>query len=166
MSENSIRKYTEAELITAIQKGSHQALDALYDKYAPVFLGIISRIVEDEKTADDVLMESFVEIGSKIRNYDISKGYFFAWMMSIVRTRAIEINKARKSDTLNESVNSGEKVAIADILPESQQVFEPKALKLVMFKGYCYEEVAEELGVLSESIKSRVRLEFKELRVK
>jgi len=64
---------SEEELVRALQNREKIAIEALYDMYSSSLYGVISRIVIDEATAEDVLQETFVKIWHSFSGYSTEK---------------------------------------------------------------------------------------------
>ena len=75
----------DQEFIRLLKKKDPQALSMLYDKYAPVFYGSITRLVPHEDQCEAVLIRAFMNIFITINKYDPGKEKFFSWMFAIVQ---------------------------------------------------------------------------------
>ncbi|MGH7805828.1 MAG: sigma factor, partial [Candidatus Binatia bacterium] len=51
----------DGELLSAMAEGDDRALGALYDRHAPILLGLILRIIRGRSEAEDVLQEVFLQ---------------------------------------------------------------------------------------------------------
>ena len=163
----------ESELIEAIRLKQKIGAEALYDMYSGSLFGVITRIVQDNELAEDLLQEAFVKIWNSIDSYDEKKGRLFTWMANL--TRNLAIDKLRSKDFRNNSKNQdiensvfnidkqqnttlnpellGVKEMVSNLKPEAKAV-----LDLIYFKGYTHVEAAEELGIPLGTVKTRVRL--------
>lgn len=170
---------SEEELVLALGNQEKIAIEALYDMYSASLYGVISRIVIDTPTAEDVLQETFVKIWNSFSSYNSDKGRLFTWMVNIARNLAID--KIRSKDFKNQTKNHelennvtfideqrntvykpelmGIKDLVATLKPEQKSI-----LDLVYFKGYTHVEAAEELGIPLGTIKTRLRMAIIELR--
>jgi RNA polymerase sigma factor (sigma-70 family) len=170
---------SEEELVRALQNREKIAIEALYDMYSSSLYGVISRIVIDEATAEDVLQETFVKIWHSFSGYSTEKGRLFTWMVNIARNLAID--KIRSKDFKNQNKNQelennvtfideqrntvynpellGIKELVATLKPEQKLI-----LELVYFKGYTHVEAADELGIPLGTIKTRLRMAIQQLR--
>ena len=170
---------SEEELVLALGNQEKVAIEALYDMYSASLYGVISRIVIDTPTAEDVLQETFVKIWNSFSSYSADKGRLFTWMVNIARNLAID--KIRSKDFKNQAKNHelennvtfideqrntvykpelmGIKDLVASLKPEQKSI-----LDLVYFKGYTHVEAAEELGIPLGTIKTRLRMAIIELR--
>jgi len=170
---------SEEELVLALRNREKVAVEALYDMYSASLFGVISRIVIDEATAEDVLQETFVKIWHSFSGYSEDKGRLFTWMVNIARN--LSIDKLRSKDFRNHSKNQELENNVTSIDQQRNTVYKPElvgikeltqALKpeqksildLVYFKGYTHVEAADELGIPLGTIKTRLRMAIIELR--
>ena len=178
MSKNKI-SLSEEELILALSKQQKIAVEALYDMYSASLYGVISRIVIDTPTSEDVLQETFVKIWNSFSSYSSEKGRLFTWMVNIARNLAID--KIRSKDFKNQAKNHELENNVTFIDEHRNTVYKPELLgirdlvstlkpeqksilDLVYFKGYTHVEAADELGVPLGTIKTRLRMAILQLR--
>lgn len=140
---------------------------------------MVSRVIQKEEVAEEVLQDVFLKIWDKIESYDSSKGKLFTWMLNLARNQAIdktrskEINKERKTSDIDNLVHSIDKrefveqasdsIGVSDILkglPEEQRF----VVEHLYFKGYSQSELAEEFSISLGTVKTRLRLAMKHLR--
>jgi len=155
------------------------AVEALYDMYSSSLYGVISRIVVDTATAEDVLQETFVKIWHSFSGYSAEKGRLFTWMINIARNLAID--KIRSKDFRNQNKNQELENNVTFIDEQRNTVYKPELLgvkelverlkpeqksilDLVYFKGYTHVEAADELGVPLGTVKTRLRMAIIQLR--
>ncbi|MGN6638109.1 MAG: RNA polymerase sigma factor [Mucilaginibacter sp.] len=170
---------SEEELVLGLRRREKIAAEALYDMYSASLFGIISRIVNDTATAEDVLQETFVKIWSSFSSYSAEKGRLFTWMVNIARNLAID--KLRSKDFRNQGKNQELENNVAFVDEQRNTVYKPELLgikelvdslkpeqksilDLVYFKGYTHVEAADELGVPLGTIKTRLRMAIIQLR--
>lgn len=154
-------------------------MEALYDMYSASLFGVISRIVTETETAEDILQETFVKIWNSFSGYNPEKGRLFTWMVNIARNLAID--KLRSKDYKNQNKNQDIDNTVAIIDQQRNSVYKPELvgvkelvetlkpeqkviLDLVYFKGYTHVEAADELGVPLGTIKTRLRMAVQQLR--
>jgi RNA polymerase sigma factor (sigma-70 family) len=71
---------------------------------------VISRIVQDQDVAEEVLQDAFMRYWDKIDQYNTDKGRLFSWMMRITRNLALDKLRSRgmkqqsKSDSISVNV--------------------------------------------------------------
>ena len=154
-------------------------MKALYDMYSASLYGVISRIITDTPTAEDVLQETFVKIWHSFAAYSADKGRLFTWMVNIARN--LSIDKLRSKDFKNQNKNQELENNVTFIDQQNSTVYKPELLgikemvttlkadqqvilDLIYFKGYTHVEAADELGIPLGTIKTRLRTAIIELR--
>jgi len=74
-------EWNEQSIIKACQKQSKKAQKTLLLKYKNKFLGICLRYVDNQEIAEEILMDSFMTIFQKIKDYKDHS--FEGWMKTI-----------------------------------------------------------------------------------
>jgi RNA polymerase sigma-70 factor (ECF subfamily) len=172
LSLDKSNQISESELIQLLQERKRKGFEILYDNYAPVLLGVISRIIRNKETAEDILSETFIKIANSFQQYDASKGRLFTWMINIARNLSIDKLRSKEyRNTLNTSsfdsqaadlnrkfttsinpVHSDIKLITASLDPAYKTLID-----LAFFKGYTHVEIAEELQLPLGTVKTRIR---------
>ncbi len=165
------------DLITAAQKGSLDAFNALVLAYQSQVYNLARYLLRDD-AADDATQEAFIAAYRALR--DFRGGSFRAWLMRIVTNACydqLRLQKRRPTvswdefEDLNEEANPylvdhgespeehlqrGELGALLERvmagLPQDQRM----VLLLVDRFGYAYEEVAQVLNMRMGTVKSRL----------
>lgn len=173
------RNMNETELILAIRDGDQHAFKKLYKMYAATLLGIITRIVVQKETAEDLLQECFVKISKSIVFYDQGKGRLFTWMLNIARNIAIDHLRLASSrngkktydleDVYGEIRNrTAESFNIDTIgikrLIDQLSERHREMIWLTYFQGYSHTEIADMLKMPLGSVKTTIRLAVVSLR--
>jgi len=171
--------YTEEELVRLLRERNEAVFSYVYDHYSGALLGTISRIVQEEESAADVLQEAFVKIWHNFSSYDPTKGRLFTWMVNVARNLAIDYTRSKnyKSDLQNQSLSDsvgkinrqrnstpntdliGLKSFLDKLSPQHKQIID-----LLYFDGYTQEELSKELQIPLGTIKTRARAAIKQLR--
>jgi RNA polymerase sigma-70 factor (ECF subfamily) len=171
----------DARLAHRIRAGEAEALGELYDAHASTALATALRVVGDRQEAEDVVHDAFVAVWRKIGRFDAERGALRAWLMTIVRNRAIDRVRARRpkvdlddadersllrtgpnptwESALRHASALDLRTALAQ-LPDEQR----RAIELAYFEGYTYREVAEVTGVAPGTANGRMRLALAKLR--
>lgn len=163
--------------------GDQSALAKLYDSTSRMVYGLILRIVSNTHTAEEVLLDVYLQIWRKAETYSPSKGTVLAWLFTIARSRAIDALRSRASresgrqdplDTVAAAVDRApspeENSAIAQRRHYIQKclaeipVDQREAIELAFFRGLSHSEIAETLKQPLGTIKTRVRLGMARLR--
>jgi len=170
--------YGEAELVALLQQRNNQAFTYLYDNYSGALFGVISQIIANKETANDVLQEVFINIWRKIETYDLSKGRLFTWMLNIARNASIDKIRSKswqndlKNQSMPEDVNTLENqsvrlntdnVGIKKVLGKLKEE-QRTLIELSYFQGYTHEEIAKGLNIPLGTVKTRIRSALLQLR--
>ena len=80
----------DATLLRAVARGDEAAFARVYDRYAPILLGLMLRILRSRPEAEDVLQEVFLQVWQQARAFDPARGRAFTWLATLARSRAID----------------------------------------------------------------------------
>jgi RNA polymerase sigma-70 factor (ECF subfamily) len=80
----------EAELLRALARGDESAFARIYDRYSPILLGLLLRILRSRAEAEDVLQEVFLQVWQRAHSFDSERGRAFTWLVTLARSRAID----------------------------------------------------------------------------
>ncbi|HET6406875.1 MAG TPA: sigma-70 family RNA polymerase sigma factor [Chthoniobacteraceae bacterium] len=168
-----------------IRQQDQRSLAALYQRHQPLLRTVIGRIVSHDHDVDDVLQECLLDIWKHAQNYSREKGEALAWIVTLARRRAID--RVRRLGTYHrckerfrvvveneaEGAHAGadEEAASNDRaqiighlmskLPEAQR----EAVHLAFYKGLTQREIAKVTGKPLGTIKTRLELGLRKLRV-
>ncbi len=166
-------------MVSRLKARDKSAFEYLYDHYSGSLFGVVSRVIQKEEVAEEVLQDVFLKIWNKIDNYDPAKGKLFTWMLNLTRnlaidkTRSKEIGKEGKTKGIDNFVNTIDRrefteqgidsIGVKDILTglSEDQKF---VVEHLYFKGYSQSELAEEFNIPLGTVKTRLRLAMKQLR--
>jgi RNA polymerase sigma-70 factor (ECF subfamily) len=81
---------SDEELLARLQTRDAAALNALFERYARIALGIALRILRDSGEAEDVAQEAFLYIYQRASLFDPHKGNARSWIIHIVYQRAFD----------------------------------------------------------------------------
>jgi len=139
--------------------GTRDAFAQFYDRYAPLVLPFVLRIVRDRADAADILQDTFWETWRGAAAYDPSRGTPEAWIITRARTRAIDRVRAvrRRGETFVAPVD--EAGALAQLSGAQREVVE-----LAYYSGLTQTEIAERLEQPLGTVKTRIRLALARLR--
>lgn len=79
-----------ARLIGRTARRDRQAFAQLYDATSPKLFGVALRILQRRELAEEVLQESFAAVWEHASEYTAARGAPLAWLVTIVRHRAID----------------------------------------------------------------------------
>jgi len=175
---------TSAEDQVAVERmarGEHDGLAELYDRHGRLVYSLALRIVRDEGDAEDVVQEVFSQVWRQSARFDVTRGNVAAWLVTLTRTRAIDLLRRRRvrpdvsvasnpddradeapgQDVQVEWQNRAAQIKRAlDALPPLQRM----AVELAFYDGLTHTEIAEQLEVPLGTVKTRVRQGLLKLR--
>ena len=179
----------DAALVAAMRRRDERALAALYDRYAPVLLAHVSRLLRDRAEAEGVLLETFMQAWERADRYDAARGSVVCWLLMMARTRALDALRASgrreraaeraaadvpadaeaetAADPAHDPARGAERgeqaVAVAAALRTLTDA-QRAAIELAFFEGLSHTEIAERLAVPLGTIKTRIRAGLQRLR--
>lgn len=156
-----------------------QALAELYDRYTPLLYPVALRIVRNPVDAEEALQRTWLQVWKGAAGYDPRRGSVAAWLVTVVRSRALDLYRSLASRRRAEGQVETELVARDDpsapaaqrqlservrsalaTLPEQQR----QVLEIAYFEGLSQTEVAERLKAPLGTVKSWTRQGLMRLR--
>ncbi len=170
----------DRECMSRVRAGDHAALSVLYDRHTPLLYSLALRIVRRAGDAEDVVQETWLQVWRSAATWDLSRGSVAGWLVTIVRSRAIDRYRSLASRLHAESAVEPLAVSAPDepgMLVESRQrhqkvsealgaLPEPQrdSLELAYFGGLSQSEIADRLGAPLGTVKSWCRQGLLKLR--
>jgi RNA polymerase sigma-70 factor (ECF subfamily) len=161
--------------------GDHSAMTELYDQTSALVFGLALRIAGEHSAAEDVVVDVYAQAWKLAAEYDASRGSVVTWLLTMTRSRAIDLRRARRRDQATEPLEAADEVrcdrpgpeaisdaaqrhrfvrgALARLSAELRQVVE-----LSYFAGYSHSEIAHRLGQPLGTVKTRIRSAMMQLR--
>ncbi len=146
----------------------------LFDRHSPTMLGVCRRYVKNYEEAEDVMVEGFYKVLTKIEMYS-GEGSFEGWIRRIMINESLmqlrkanhfkyteEINPnldVRYNPTIIEELAASEIIGLLDDLPPGYRT----VFNLYVVEGYKHREIAEELGISINTSKSQLILAKKRM---
>jgi RNA polymerase sigma-70 factor, ECF subfamily len=84
------RQWSDEMLAARIAQGDVAALEILYDRYAPMVLGIAFKIVGERAAAENVLQETFWRVWKSPITPQPEQGSFTSWLFRMARMLALD----------------------------------------------------------------------------
>ena len=165
--------------IERIADGQSQALEELYDRYAPLVFSVVRKILRHEEDAEEALQDTWLQLWRKPHAYDPKRGSVAAWLVTMGRSRALDLYRSRASRQRAKEAQSAddpapvenpsasaeerdlrERIAVGwqSLDPQHRQV-----LELAFWGGLSQSEIAERTGSPLGTVKSWMRQGMKRL---
>lgn len=166
--------------MTACASGDDAAFRALYDRMASQLLGVAVRILGDRALAEDAVHEAFVQIWRRAPAFSRQRGSAKAWMISILRYRAIDMRRRTgreigAPDVLDgagdesrpdaeQTVTMAQETARMHDCLEELEDRQRQAVRLAYLDGCSREDIAQRLDAPVGTAKSWIHRGLKALR--
>ena len=168
---------TDHDLIALIASGDEAAFSRFYDRHAALMFSCALAILRNAAEAEDLVQETCLRVWDKAVSFDRSRGTPIAWVMTMVRSRAIDRLRSsrskrelidRASEDASASTGTDDETAFLDVAMRETavelraamadlSVEQRKVLELAYFRGLSQSEIAEHLGEPIGTIKARAR---------
>ena len=182
-NDPAARKRADIELVRRMCDGDREALQRLYQLYAPSLLGLAIQILRSREEAEEILQEVLVQAWRQADRYDPGKASVRTWLTLMTRSRAIDRRRinltrhrtaqnAKRLGTLPTKVEPEGvrnvwlaqlrkrlRLELSEIPPTQRQIVE-----LIYFRGLTQVEVAERIQIPLGTVKTRTLLAMKKLR--
>jgi len=168
-------------LLSRCAAGEAAALETLYARVAPILLAILMRMLKRRDLAEDVLQDVFVKVWQQASQFDPIRGRPLAWLVSMARYRAIDLQRAARpavalsevSLALEPQLQVGGSEDTVEVLGSGglllrclEQIAAPqrRCLVLAYHEGLTHSEIARAVGEPLGTVKSWVRRSLLALR--
>jgi RNA polymerase sigma factor (sigma-70 family) len=154
------------QLLADCKAGKSKAQSILFDMYERKFFAMILRYVRTTAEAEDVVIQGFTKIFSRIDQY--KEGSFEGWMKTIVIHEALSLHKKNAKQTWSNSNQPNELLESHDLtvldalsMQDLSQLIKelPEGSKMVFnlfaIEGYGHKEIAEMLDITEGTSKSQ-----------
>src|ERR671923_3081753 len=86
----TLERLADEDLMTLVDRKDPDAFEVFYQRHGGAAYSLAHRIVGERSRAEDVTQEAFLSIWRSGARYDRTRGSVRAWMLGIVRNRAID----------------------------------------------------------------------------
>jgi RNA polymerase sigma-70 factor (ECF subfamily) len=168
-------------LMQQVVAGDGEAFRELFDRRGPVVLGVLVRIVRSRESAEEILQEVFLQVWRLSRSYNPEKASPMAWLLMLARSRAIDYLRSRQALCRREEAGAWQ--AAEEPPPSADhldtQVLERRvrramknlpapqrtSVELAFFAGLSHSQIADRLAAPLGTVKSRIQLGLRRLRL-
>jgi len=149
-----------ADLVARMAQGDEQALGSFYDQTLGKAYALALRIVRQPDAAEEVVEDAFYQTWREAARYDAGRGNPLAWLLTIVRSRALDwLRRRDDAQTYGDPVefeaqigfdekgpeeilaaverSSAVHAALLELSPQARQL-----VALAFFRGLTHEEIA------------------------
>lgn len=177
--------FSDQELISFIVQQKKEALEAIYDRFSGAIFSLASHMLRDPGAAEEVTQDAFLKVWRRASSYRSDRGKVAAWLFSIAHHRVIDEVRRRKRreqthvyqdveliDQPADDSSDPARYAMLQMkrgeLKEALFVLRPEQREIVLlayYGGLTHSEIANRLQQPLGTVKTRMRLALKKLRV-
>jgi RNA polymerase sigma-70 factor, ECF subfamily len=165
----------DAALVKRFLQRDVSAFEELYERHSRMVYGLVLRIVHQASTAEEVVQDIFLQLWRNASQYDISRGPFLPWLLTLARNRALdqlrlksERQRRREEQTeelppvvtapdFEHSLDAKRRATRVRELIASLQPQQKRAIELAYFEGLSHSEIAAKLQEPLGTVKSWIR---------
>ncbi|MBI4306182.1 MAG: sigma-70 family RNA polymerase sigma factor [Chloroflexi bacterium] len=175
---------SDEALLALIASSDKNALAALYDRYGRRVFALAARMLGDAQSSEEVTQDVFLSVWRRVSSYKAGKGRFTTWLFSIAHNRTIDELRKRRRQRHRENPNIEEHTDLpSETIPppeavvarsesamvlEALQTLPPEqrsVIEMSYFGGLTQVEIADRTEQPLGTVKTRMRLALKKLRV-
>jgi RNA polymerase sigma-70 factor (ECF subfamily) len=168
-------------LLARVKEGDTDAFALLYDRYCARAFRVARAVCRDRGQAEDAVQEGFLSLWRSRDTYQPQAAGAAAWIMSIVRHRAIDVLRRNRQQVVRQASDeslerlpaaddvAGQTIAQTDAsdlrrlfaaLPDAQR----EVIALAFYGQLSHSEISEHLDLPPGTVKGRMRLGLQKLR--
>lgn len=153
------------------ETGSQEVLASLYLKYSDLLYGTCLKYLEDAEEAKDAVMNIYQELLRKLPTHEVTN--FKSWVYVVAKNHCLmQLRAAKKSITVNldtAGMQSGDFEHLDHVLNKEEEFKrleqcmktlsgeQKESIELFYYKSKCYNEIAEELGLEWNKVRSLIQ---------
>jgi RNA polymerase sigma-70 factor, ECF subfamily len=175
-------RLSDDALMVLVARGDPGAFEVLYDRHVHAALALATQMCRRRAIAEEVVQEAFLSFWRSRGHFDRRRGNVKAWVLGIVRNRAIDVLRQRVAHDLADANGQVEDLlearertdhevgrregarellaALGGLPPEQSCV-----ITLAYYGGYTHTEIASMLDTPVGTIKGRMRLGLRKMAV-
>ncbi len=156
----------DTDLVERCLRGETEAFRPLVERYQKVLFTVAVRMLGNDAEATDAAQTAFVRAFVHLREYNHGHK-FFSWLYRILVNECLNVRRSRRPfepidnalaashDPANAMDRAGMRAAIQAALLRLPKAYR-EVVVLRHFAEMSYQEIAEALGLLEETVKSRL----------
>ncbi len=170
---NSMKSFTEKELLYRLRQHDKEAFDEIYTRYYPKLRSYVLKFVKVPQYSEDIVQDAFLKIWEVKENIDSEK-YFSGYLFTITRNLVFKFFKlaANNTDVLDEIVinttpinyeeeNIIEWKELGNEIQKAIHMLPPKRKEVFLLckeEQLSYDDVSAKLGISRNTIKEHMVL--------
>ncbi len=178
MQKTSAIPPSDEAVVRAIAGGDQESLRLLNSRYGNALAAVAERVLGDRADAEEVAADVLWQAWRQAAVFDRSRGSVGAWLMMLVRSRAIDRLRARaaranlrddpavSTDAPDATfdINNAQRRHVVQAAIAALQDSERAVLELAYYSDLSQSAIAERTGLPLGTVKSRIRSALIKLR--
>jgi RNA polymerase sigma-70 factor (ECF subfamily) len=164
------KETSDQVLVGLIAQGDKDAMQVLFGRHNVRVFRFLTRFVDNEATAEDLVSEVFIEVWRNAGQFE-ARSQVSTWLLAIARHKALSALRRRSTDDLDDGViefiedpSDNPEVAVqkserSEILRDCLKQLSPahrEIIDLVYYHERTIDDVAEIIGVPQNTVKTRM----------
>ena len=172
---------TLGDLLERVARQDPTAFAELYDATRARVFGMVLRVLRDPGYSEETTQEVYLQVWRSAGNFDPRQGSALAWIITLAHRRAVDRVRSEQSgadreahygsrnvdaafDSVSEEVTQRDARRRVNDCLGSLTELQRRSVELAYYRGFTYNEVAEELSSPLPTVKSRIRDGLKRLK--
>jgi RNA polymerase sigma-70 factor, ECF subfamily len=162
---------SDEDLLERVARERDQsAFEVLYQRYSRAVYSLVTRILRDRHTGEDVAQDAFAAVWRAAAGYHRGRGSAAGWMFAIARNAAIDASRAKVPLVVGELPDRPDPSPLPDaqaisdmeafrvhLAVDSLPDREREVIELAYFSGLAQSEIAQQLELPLGTVKTRTR---------
>jgi RNA polymerase sigma-70 factor, ECF subfamily len=162
---------SDEDLLERVARERDQsAFEVLYQRYSRAVYSLVTRILRDRHTGEDVAQDAFAAVWRAAAGYHRGRGSAAGWMFAIARNAAIDASRAKVPLVVGELPDRPDQSPLPDaqaisdmeafrvhLAVDSLPDREREVIELAYFSGLAQSEIAQQLELPLGTVKTRTR---------
>lgn len=172
----SIKDQTDEVLLVKLKRGNIRSFEAIYDRYAPMVLNFVRKMIKDQMRAEDITQNIFMRL--YVSRNSLEPGLSLKnWLFVCARNESLDVLRSKwakvqeimedaqvsvPEDEMIRRESAAQLRTMVDDLPDQRA----KILKMSKLDELSNREIAERLGLSVRTVEKHLELALKDLRGK
>jgi RNA polymerase sigma-70 factor (ECF subfamily) len=170
----------DLECMERLRAGDPRALRELYDRYGSLLYSVALRILGNGTDAEDAAQRCWVQAWQTAASYEPKRGPVAAWLLTMVRSRALDLSRsitsrrraedAVETEPLDPPLDPSDTAQRRTLREQIERALaslnddQRRVLEIAYFEGLSQSEVATRIGAPLGTVKSWTRQGLERLR--
>ncbi len=177
LRKRSISRTSDEDLVLLLRKGHQTALGELWDRYAHLLFGVGMKYLKDTERSKDEVVELFATLPELVKKHTVQR--FKPWVHTVMRNRCLlALRNARPTTSLPEETThttdpdtENDAVLHEATLQQLEHAIgqlntdQQRCIRLFHLEHNNYQQVAEQLGISAEQVRSHLQNGRRNLRL-